>query len=106
MTSQHKQNFMLKVALIWTINDFLAYGMLSGWMMQGKLACSIYIEDTKAFTLKYRKKNYRFDYHRRVLNMAHTYRCSRYGFRKNIKNEETPIRLIGQHIWETVCWKG
>jgi len=26
-----KENFQVKVALIWTINDFLAYGMLCRW---------------------------------------------------------------------------
>ena len=34
----------------WTIKDFPAYGILSTWMMQEKLAC------LKAFTLKYRGK--------------------------------------------------
>ena len=40
-----KQNFNL-----WTINDFLAYGMLSGWMTAGKLACPYCMENTKSFT--------------------------------------------------------
>ena len=47
-----KQNFKLRAALMWTINDFSAYGMLSGWMVQGKWACPICMKDTKAFTLK------------------------------------------------------
>ena len=34
-----KQNFVMRVALIWTINDFPAYGMVSGWSTYGKLAC-------------------------------------------------------------------
>jgi len=36
---------------MWIINDFLAYGMVSGWSMNEKLACSYYIENNKAFTL-------------------------------------------------------
>ena len=60
-----KQNFRLRVSLMCTINDFPIYEMLFGWMTQGKLACLICIEDTKAFTLKYGGKNYWFDYHRR-----------------------------------------
>ena len=51
-----KQNFMLKATLMWTINDFPVYGILSRQMTQGKLACLIYMKDTKAFTLKYRGK--------------------------------------------------
>ena len=52
-----KQNFRLRAALIWTINDFLANGMLSERITQGKLVGLICIEDTKAFTLKYGRKN-------------------------------------------------
>jgi hypothetical protein len=33
-----KQNFVMRVALMWTINDFLAYGMFSGWSTHRKLA--------------------------------------------------------------------
>ncbi|RDY03277.1 hypothetical protein CR513_13154, partial [Mucuna pruriens] len=32
-----RQNFMMKAALMWTINDFPAYGMLSGWTTVGRL---------------------------------------------------------------------
>ncbi|XP_042958210.1 uncharacterized protein LOC122293820 [Carya illinoinensis] len=37
-----KETFMLHAALLWTINDFPAYGNLSGWSTKGKLACSSY----------------------------------------------------------------
>jgi len=46
-----KQNFLMRAALIWTINDFPAYEMLSGWSMHGKLACPYCMENSKAFTL-------------------------------------------------------
>jgi hypothetical protein len=42
----------MKVALMWTINDFPAYRMVSGWNMHEKLACSYCMENNKAFTLK------------------------------------------------------
>ena len=32
-----KESFQLHAALMWTINDFPAYGMLFGWMTMGKL---------------------------------------------------------------------
>ena len=51
-----KDNFMMRAALLWTINDFPAYGMLSGWSTAGKLACPICIEDTKAFYLQNGRK--------------------------------------------------
>ena len=36
---------------MWTINDFLAYGMVSGWSTHGKLAFLYCMENNKAFTL-------------------------------------------------------
>jgi hypothetical protein len=46
-----KQNFVMRSASMWTINDFPAYGMLSGWSTHGKLACPYCMENNKAFTL-------------------------------------------------------
>jgi len=51
-----KQNFVMRAALMWTINDFPAYGMVSGWSMYGKLACPYCMENNKAFTLTNRGK--------------------------------------------------
>nr|GEY20485.1 hypothetical protein [Tanacetum cinerariifolium] len=48
-----RQNFQLKATLMWIVNDFLAYGMLSGWSTHGKLSCPYFMEKSKAFTLKH-----------------------------------------------------
>jgi hypothetical protein len=32
-----KQNFLMKAALMWTINDFPSYGMVFGWGRNAKL---------------------------------------------------------------------
>ncbi|XP_059295654.1 uncharacterized protein LOC132048990 [Lycium ferocissimum] len=53
-----KKNFNLRDALMWTINDFPAYGMLSGWMTAGKLARPHCMENTKSFTLKNSKNKF------------------------------------------------
>jgi hypothetical protein len=42
-----KQNFVMRAALMWTINDFPAYGMVSGWSTLGKLACPYCMENNK-----------------------------------------------------------
>jgi len=39
-------HFKLCATLLWTINDFLAYGMLSGWSNKGKLTCPICLKET------------------------------------------------------------
>jgi len=44
-----KKNFMMREALMWTINDFPAYDMLSGWGTHSRLACPYCMEDTKTF---------------------------------------------------------
>jgi hypothetical protein len=41
----------MRATLMWTSNDFLAYGMISGWSTHGKLACSYCMEKNEAFTL-------------------------------------------------------
>ncbi|GKV21388.1 hypothetical protein SLEP1_g31372 [Rubroshorea leprosula] len=45
------QHFMMRVALMWTISDFLRYSMLSGLSTHGRLSCSYCQENSKAFHL-------------------------------------------------------
>jgi len=74
-----KQNFLMRAVLMWTINDFSAYGMLSGWSTHGKLACPYWMENNKAFTLTKGGKTSFFYCHRCFLPLNHRYR-------KNIKD--------------------
>jgi len=46
-----KQNFQIKATLMWSINIFLVYGMVSDWSTYGKLTSSYCMENNKAFTL-------------------------------------------------------
>jgi len=55
-----KQNFLMREALMWTINDFLAYGMVFAWSTHEKLACPYCMENNKAFTLTNRGKAFFF----------------------------------------------
>ncbi|XP_058758797.1 uncharacterized protein LOC131632049 [Vicia villosa] len=98
-----KQNFIMKACLMWTINDFPAYGMLSGWGTQGKLACPHCMEYTDAFTLKSGHKNSWFDCHRRFLPPNHSFRRSKRSFIKNrvVKDGPPPI-FTGQDIWAII----
>ncbi|XP_060210438.1 uncharacterized protein LOC132637354 [Lycium barbarum] len=41
-----KSIFILRASLMWIVNDFSAYGMLSGWMTAGKLACPHCMENS------------------------------------------------------------
>jgi hypothetical protein len=59
-----KQNFQLWTALLWTINDFPAYGMLSGWSTTGRLAYPYRMEYIKSFQLQFGDKTSWFNCHR------------------------------------------
>ncbi|XP_011037152.1 PREDICTED: uncharacterized protein LOC105134443 [Populus euphratica] len=68
-----KQNFVMRAALMWTINYLLAYGMVSNWSTHGKLACPYYMKNNKAFTLANGGKASFFDYHRHFLPHNHRF---------------------------------
>jgi len=75
--TSRKQNFLMRAALMWTINGFLAYGMLSGWSTHGKLACPYCMENNKAFMLVNKGKASFFYCHRRFLPLNDRYRKNR-----------------------------
>jgi Transposase family tnp2 len=100
--SFQKQNFRMKVALSWTISDFPAYGMLSGWSMHGRLACPICMERTTTFRLKKERKASWFD-HRVLLPKGHKFRRDGRKFKKNIRVFDSPPRhLSGENIHDSV----
>ncbi|WVZ21047.1 hypothetical protein V8G54_008369 [Vigna mungo] len=89
-----KQNFILRAVLMWTINDFPAYGMLSGWSTHGKLACPHCMEHTKAFRLYHGRKNSWFDSHRRR---------NRNAFKKGeVEMDDAPSYLRGAEVWNRI----
>ncbi|XP_038713444.1 uncharacterized protein LOC120007316 [Tripterygium wilfordii] len=86
-------------ALMWTINDFPTYGMLSGWMTQGKLACPYCIECSKAFTLENGRKNSWFDCHRQFLPMTDPFRRNKDAFFKNrMEKSQPPPHFSGKEV--------
>ena len=80
-----RQNFQMRAALMWTINDFPAYSMMSGWSTAGMLACLHCMEDSDAFRLIKSGKQSWFDNHRKFLPMNHPYRRNTKDFIKNRK---------------------
>ena len=77
-----KQNFQMQAALMWTISDFPAYSMLSGWSIAGKLACPYCMENSNAFSLSKGGKTSWFDNHRKFLLTEHPFRRNKKAFRK------------------------
>jgi len=98
-----KQNFMMRASLMWIINNFPAYGMLSGWGTQGKLACPYCMEHTKAFRLEHGKKNSWFDSHRRFLPNTHTFRKNKKAYIKaKVEMVGPPSMLTSEEVYHTV----
>ena len=77
-----KRNFQLRAALMWTISDFPAYSMLSGWGTAGKFACPYFMEDSDAFSLTKGGKMSWFDNHRKFFPEDHLWRRNKRWFRK------------------------
>jgi len=68
-----KEHFKLRAMVFCTINDFPAYGNLSGYSTKGAKACPICEDDTQVLRLKNCQKNV-FMGHRRFLPINHPYR--------------------------------
>lgn len=95
-----KQNFTLRATLLWTISDFPAYAMLSGWTTHGRLACPYCMDDTGAFWLKHGRKTCWFDCHRRFLPKDHTLRRNKKNFKKNkMVDSDPPTVYSGEELW-------
>ncbi|KAL4367573.1 hypothetical protein GQ457_05G029620 [Hibiscus cannabinus] len=101
-----KQNFLLHAALLWTINDFPAYGMLSGWSTAGRTSCPYCMEESEAFTLQHGGKQSWFDNHRKFLPHNHHFRRNTTAFTKGKKvlNNPLPIKSGREILNEIDYW--
>ncbi|KAJ7975669.1 Transposon protein, putative, CACTA, En/Spm sub-class [Quillaja saponaria] len=95
------ENFIMRAALMWTISDFPAYGMLSGWSTHGNLACPYCMEQTKSFRLPHSHKQCWFDCHRQFLPIDHPFRKQKDKLKKNTTEKALPPpRLSGEEVWD------
>ncbi|KAM3284809.1 hypothetical protein P3S67_023608 [Capsicum chacoense] len=83
-----KSNFLICVALMWTINDFTAYGNLSGWSTKGKLTCPCCHKDTHSISIR---NKLCYMSHRRFLPMNHPLRRNRVLFDGKVEIGVAPI---------------
>ncbi|XP_073295278.1 uncharacterized protein [Primulina huaijiensis] len=98
-----KTNFKLHAALLWTISDFPAYSMLSGWSTAGKLACPHCMDESDAFTLPRSGKTSWFDNHRKFLSHDHPFRRNKKSFAKNREVTKHPPQIkSGEEIIEEI----
>ncbi|RDX85629.1 hypothetical protein CR513_33147, partial [Mucuna pruriens] len=99
-----RQNFVVKAILMWIINDFLIYEMLSGWMSTRRLSCPICMERTKVFTLKHYHKVSYFDSQCQFLPLNHLHRRNENPFKKRfVETSPTPPRVSSPNMWNIVA---
>ncbi|XP_062013821.1 uncharacterized protein LOC133730206 [Rosa rugosa] len=91
--------FNLRAILMWTVNDFPAYGNLSGWPYKGKVACPVCREETCAEWLTNSRK---FSYmgHRRFLPSDHPLREEPSMFNGHPEHGSRPKISKGEQIFE------
>ncbi|RVW72902.1 hypothetical protein CK203_056355 [Vitis vinifera] len=98
----HQQEFFtLKAILLWTINDFPAYGNLSGCTVKGYYACPICGEETNSHWLKHGNKN-SYTGHRRFLPCNHPFRKQKKAFNGEQEFRLPPKELTGDEIFTKV----
>ncbi|XP_019200115.1 PREDICTED: uncharacterized protein LOC109193753 [Ipomoea nil] len=94
-------NFTLRAMLFCTINDFPAYGNLSGYTTKGAKACPICEDETTDLWLSNSRKNV-FMSHRVFLPTNHPYRKRKKCFNGKTETRVARFPLLGHAIYERV----
>nr|GEU77939.1 hypothetical protein [Tanacetum cinerariifolium] len=95
--SYKKENFTLCAALLWTINDFPAYSMLSGWTGKGYNACPTCMNEMSSRYLHHSKKICYMG-HRRFLPSSHQWRRDKMNFDGKVDYREPVAPKSGNEI--------
>ncbi|XP_062010496.1 uncharacterized protein LOC133726869 [Rosa rugosa] len=99
--ARQSEYFTLRGLLFWTINDFPAYGNLSGSIVKGYNACHICLEKTKPTRLVNGGKM-AYIVHRRFLGRNHPYRRQKVAFDNFPEHSPSPVPLSGEEVLERV----
>ncbi|GMI88465.1 hypothetical protein HRI_002515800 [Hibiscus trionum] len=91
------ENFNLRAALLWTINNFPAYTNLSGWSTKGRYACPCCAAQTCSKWL-YNGKKFSYMGHRRWLDENHRFRYEKNMFDGTEEFRKAPEQTIGSDI--------
>ena len=89
--------FLLRAILLWTINDFPAYGLISGQQTKGYQGCPHCVTDTYA-NHSHSLKKMVYLRSRRWLLRGHRFCRARLAFDRNVELREAPQRPSGEEI--------
>jgi hypothetical protein len=94
-SQQNSQTFKLHGILLWTVNDFPAYGLISGQVTKGHRACPVCGPNVATRRSKALKKNVYLG-HRRQLPMTHQWRRQSSMFDGQPEMRPPPRRMSGR----------
>ena len=94
-------NFRLRAMVFCTINDFPAYGNLSGYKVRGQKPCPICEDDMQITRLKHWGKNV-YMHTRRSLRRNHPYRKMRQQFDGHVEKGVSREPLTGIEVYEKI----
>ncbi|KAM3319113.1 hypothetical protein P3S67_006313 [Capsicum chacoense] len=94
-----KQTFKMRATLMWTVSDFPALAMLSGWSTKGKLACPTCNHNTCSQYLKHSRKMCYLG-HQKFLPRDYPLRKDRKSFDGKGEHRPVPIYLSGIKVLE------
>ena len=94
-----KETFQMCAMLFCTINDFPAYGNLSGYSVKGLHACPICEEDTNYIQLRHGRKIV-YNRNHRFLKPHHPYRQLKKTFNESQEHETALIPLTGEQVFQ------
>jgi hypothetical protein len=101
--SHKKQKFTHQVVYLWSIHDFMVYGIFVGWSIHGRLTCLICRSNTDCFHLTAGGKISYIDCHQCWLPLKHPFRMQKDSFMKDtIIKKEPPKRLSGPKTAENL----
>ncbi|KAL2340489.1 hypothetical protein Fmac_008429 [Flemingia macrophylla] len=92
---------MMCALLFCTINDFPAYGNLSGYSVKGHLECAICQENTSFMQLKHGQKT-GYTRYQKFLNRNHPYHRLKKDFNGCQEDEVSSTPLDGQQVYDRV----
>ena len=96
-----RENFQLCALMKWTINDFPAYSMMSGWSTSGMHACPYCMDDSKVVNLRHSRKVSWFNSHKIFLDRRHPYRRNRINFSHGVVEKDIrPDMCTGNELLE------
>jgi hypothetical protein len=94
-----KRNFTMHVWYQYSMHDFLAYGIFSGWCVHGKMPCPVCKASLRFTYLNKGRKFSSFDKHRQFLDDNHEFRRDIKHFTKGLQvTDRIPHIMSGVEV--------